>query len=235
MVNGYRKTAKNFLKCSTGNVLFLYQTQSFPKPCCPNFFISLYQLGCRQAKEGAVWTFLNSLVFLVRDSLKKFVPWATGIAFSLLFHPPFTGNLAHRLILVGPLPPCLGLIAAQGLFPSISSEQVSRVVLAPPVHLWIDKPKYKWEMGDGFPSPPYAASNLLNFSLIWARWGSVPCAMLCPQAHGITGSHAPPASPVLLVLCSQMNRRETQYAHGNLWAQRVVLCQMIPYELFAWH
>lgn len=61
--------------------------------------LSLYHLGCSQGKEGTLWTFVH-----LSDSLRKFLPWATEIAFYLLFPSPFTGGLSRDWFLGTPPP-----------------------------------------------------------------------------------------------------------------------------------
>lgn len=78
--SSHRKTAKSFFRYSTGIILFLYQTQSSPKPRCPNFiFNSLYQLGCRQSKENSLGLF-EFLRFSSQRFTEETHTRATGIA-----------------------------------------------------------------------------------------------------------------------------------------------------------
>lgn len=140
--SSHRRTQKSFFRCSTGIILFLYQTQSSPKPCCPNSdFNSLYQLGCRQSKEST-WRRFEFLIFSSQRFTEETHTWAIGIACYLLNSTlPSLAAHPHRLIPVGP---SSFLFGVHGW---ICCEQVSLGVSVPAIHLWIKKPEYRWEMG----------------------------------------------------------------------------------------
>lgn len=148
-VSDYRKTAKSFFMRFMDHVLFLCRLK-FPKSWCPWCFIPLQYLCCRKDEEGTVWFFVNPLTFSVRDSLKKLVPWATGIVCYLLPCHLFVGSTSTHTPAGASLIP--GVQWSPRTVLSIFSDQahlelLSRVVSALPLHAWIKESKYRWEMG----------------------------------------------------------------------------------------
>lgn len=54
--SGHWKRAKSFPGCPSGHVLCLYQTQSFPKPCCLDVSFHFSVFCCRKGRGGAAQT-----------------------------------------------------------------------------------------------------------------------------------------------------------------------------------
>lgn len=207
--SGHRRRAKRFPGCPSGHVLCLYQTQSFPKPCCLDFLFhfSAFVAGRVEGEQLRPSWIPQSFVLEIhwRNLCPELLqlPFTSYSTISLAIYP-------HRLIPGGTSHLLLEHAATQGLFPSICSHQpysepVSRAVSAPPICLWIKKPNYKWEMG-----------FLLHFTLwpvhgrvlLWARQGTARDCGLCnavPKLPVLADNCTPPAnsptSPVVLALC----------------------------------
>lgn len=180
---GHWKRAKSFPGCPSGHVLCLYQTQSFPKPCCLDVSFHFSVFCCRRV-EGEQ---LRAAIFLVRDSLKKLVPWATAIAFHILLRHLFDNISTQTDPLLGPLTCSWSSLQPKGcshvavLTIPTQSQPPEQFHLLQYVY---ELKKAQLQVGDGLSSALYTVTSLWkgsplgqarNCTKVW----SVQC---CPQA-----------------------------------------------------
>lgn len=122
----------------------------FSKPCCSRCFIPLQYLCCRKGEKGAVWFFMNPLMFPLEIHWRNLCPELLELSVTCCPAVSLLAVYAHRLISTG-LSLTPGDCCSTRVVPSVFSDptylgQLSSVVTAPPIHAWMEEPKYGWEM-----------------------------------------------------------------------------------------
>lgn len=122
--------------------------KAFPSPAAWMFhFTSVFFVAGRVEGEQ-----LRPTIFLVRDSLKKLVPWTTAVAFHILLHHLF-GNISTQTDpLLGPLTCSWSSLQPKGCSHVAALTSPTQSQPSGQFHLLqyvyeLKKPNYKWEMG----------------------------------------------------------------------------------------
>lgn len=168
-------------------------------------FYSTSVFVLQEGWKGSSLVLYESLNVSIRDSLKKLVPWATGIVCYLLPCCLFVGSICTQTDLHRALSHSWRLLRHKGcsiclLWPDLPGAALqcgyssTNTCMNGRAQVWV---------GNGLPSPPCTVTCPLNILFGPAR--NCGLCSTVPQPHMPAGSLTPPAdgpaSPVLLVPC----------------------------------